>query len=316
VDKVGIDRAITAESLRDTEVEATYSGVTSFLRRKYSKQLEGVDVAVVGIPFDLATSNRPGARAGPNAVRAASAMQAWERPYGWDIDPREELSIIDYGDLSFDFGRPDVIDAVITEQIDEILTAGATTLALGGDHYVTYPVLKAVAKHHGPLSLVHFDAHSDTWEDEEGRLFDHGTMFRQAADEGLVIPERSAQIGIRTHNPDTMGFQIFDAPMVHSQSLAETAAAIREVVGDNPVYLTFDIDCLDPAFAPGTGTPVSGGLSSAQALELLRGLRGLNFVAGDVVEVAPAYDVGQITALAAAHVGYEFLALFATRGRA
>ena len=308
-----IDLAITAESLNSDDAEPTYSGVQSFLRRKYTKQLEGVDVAVLGIPFDLATTNRPGARFGPSAVRSASAVMAWERPYGWEFDPRKVMSIVDYGDLSFDFAKPDTIAAEIERQVAAILETDTAPLSLGGDHYVSYPILKAIHAKHGPVSLIHFDAHSDTWEDEEARLYSHGTMFWHAAREGLVVPQESAQIGIRTHNDHTMDFNIFDAPWVHGHDIQTLCNEVRTIVGDRKAYLTFDIDCLDPAFAPGTGTPVSGGLSSAQALAILRGLRGLNFVGGDVVEVAPAYDVGQVTALAAAHVACEFLALYAAR---
>lgn len=308
-----IDQAITTESLRSGKAEPTYSGVQSFLRRKYSKDLSGVDIAVLGIPLDLATSNRPGARFGPAAVRSASAIMAWERPYGWEFDPREVLSIIDYGDVYFDFGRPEQIATAIERQVARILDSGATVLSLGGDHYVTYPVLKALVAKHGPLSLVHFDAHSDSWPDEKGRLYSHGTMFWHAAREKIVVPEASVQIGIRTYNADSSGFNIIDAPRVHASGIDSLCEDVRRIVGDNKAYLTFDIDCLDPAFAPGTGTPVSGGLTTAQALRALRGLRGIDFVGGDVVEVSPAYDSGQITALAAAHVAYEFLALYAAR---
>jgi agmatinase len=308
-----IDLAITAQTLNSDQAEPTYSGVQSFVRRRYTKDLEEADIAVFGIPLDLATTNRPGARFGPAAVRAASLTMAWERPYGWEFDPRKTLSIVDYGDLNFDFARPDRIPAEIERQVSAILKQNTATLALGGDHYVSYPILKAIHEHQGPVALVHFDAHSDTWADEDDRLYSHGTMFWHAAREGLVIPEKSVQIGIRTHNPETMGFNIFDAPWVHAHSVDALCAEVRRIVGNHPAYLTFDIDCLDPAFAPGTGTPVSGGLSSAQALAILRGLRGLDFVGADVVEVAPAYDVGQVTALAAAHIGYEFLALYAAR---
>ena len=308
-----IDQAITTGTLKSTDSEPTYSGVLSFLRRKYSKDLKGADVAVVGIPLDLATTNRPGARFGPAAVRSASIGMAWERPYGWDFDPREVLCIIDYGDLLFDFGRPEEVAPAIERQIGAILSSGVAPLSIGGDHYISHPVLRAIHAQHGPVSLVHFDAHSDTWDDEKGRVYDHGTMFRVAAQEGIVTPEKSVQIGFRTHNPETLGFNIFDAPWVHEHGVELLLDEVRQIVGDNKAYLTFDIDCLDPAFAPGTGTPVSGGLTMAQTLQILRGLRGLNFVGGDVVEVAPAYDIGQITALAAAHIAYEFLALYAAR---
>ncbi|MEM9385383.1 MAG: agmatinase [Pseudomonadota bacterium] len=308
-----IDHAISGGPLRGERVEPTYSGVQSFLRRKYTRDLTGAELAVVGVPFDLATTNRSGARGGPAAVRAASAVMAWERPYGMAFDPRTELAVIDYGDVLFDFGHPEQIEARITEQFAHIIDADVATLALGGDHYVTYPILKAMHARHGSLALLHFDAHSDTWEDEPGRVHDHGTMFRHAANEGLVDPAHSVQIGIRTHNPDTMGFTILDAPFVHREGVAATVERARERLHGQKVYLSFDIDCLDPAYAPGTGTPVSGGLSSAQALAILRAMMGLDFIGADVVEVAPAYDHAQMTALAAAHIAYEFMGLYSAR---
>ena len=308
-----VDLAISAGTLRSDESEPTWSGVQSFLRRKYTKDLQGADLAIVGLPFDLATTNRPGARFGPAAVRSASAIMAWDRPYGCDFDPRKELSIIDYGDFVFDFARPDIIADELERQVSTLLNSNVAMLGLGGDHFVTYPILKAIHARHGPVSLIHFDAHTDTWEDAENRIYSHGTMFWHAAREGLVVPEESVQIGIRTHNAETLGFNIFDAPWVHEHDAASLCAEVRKIVGNRKAYLTFDIDCLDPAFAPGTGTPVSGGLSTAQALQILRGLRGIDLVGGDVVEVAPAYDVGQVTALAAAHIAYEILALYAAR---
>ena len=305
------DLAFTARSNKGHTDEHTFSGALSFLRRRYSKDLTDVDVAVVGVPFDLATTNRPGARFGPAAIRAASAIMAWDRPYGWGYDPRERLSIVDYGDVSFDFAHGERIPGIIEEQISAIVRAGVAPLSLGGDHWVSLPALRAVHRRHGPLSLVHFDAHTDTWEDEPGRHYHHGTMFRHAADEGLIVPGRSVQIGIRTHNPDTMGFHILDAPRVHAGGTQPVIDAVRELTAGHKVYLTFDIDCLDPAFAPGTGTPVSGGLSSAQAIAILSGLAGIDVVGADVVEVAPAYDSAQTTALAAAHIGFLILGLYA-----
>jgi agmatinase len=186
-------------------------------------------------------------------------------------------------------------------------------LTFGGDHFISYPLLKAHARKYGTLSLIHFDAHSDTWPDEEGKRVDHGTMFWHAAREGLVDPARSVQIGLRTTNDDHMGFQVLDARQVHRRGCEAIVEAIRARVGDNPVYLTFDIDCLDPAFAPGTGTPVCGGLSTVQALEILGGLRGINLVGMDVVEVAPAYDHADVTSLAAATLAMEMLCLYAAR---
>ncbi|HLS69264.1 MAG TPA: agmatinase [Kiloniellales bacterium] len=306
------DQAFVATSSKGTTQEQTFAGALSFLRRRYSKDLTDVDLAVMGVPFDLATTNRPGARFGPQAVRAASAIMAWARPYGLSFDPRDVLSIIDTGDCVFDPFHPASVPAAIEAAAGRVVEAGVGLLSIGGDHFISYPLLKAHAARHGPLALLHFDAHSDTWTGEENDI-NHGTMFWHAQREGLVDPACSVQIGIRTHNDESHGFTILDAPWVHRHGIDAVIARIREAVGDRKVYLTFDIDGLDPAYAPGTGTPVVGGLTSAQALGILRGLQGLDFVGFDVVEVAPAYDHGQITALAAAQIGFEFLALYATR---
>ena len=307
------DHAITRDSLYGTTAEPTYGGVTSFMRRKYTRDLDGVDVAVMGVPFDTATTNRPGARLGPRAIRNASTIMAWEKPYGMAFDPFDKLAVADIGDCLFDHGKPQSVPDAIEQYAGKILEQGSALLTLGGDHFISYPLLKAHAKKHGaPLSLLHFDAHSDTWADEDNRI-DHGTMFFWAAKNGIVDPATSVQVGLRTENPDTMGFNIIDGPRVHEIGTGAVVSAIRETVGDRPVYLTFDIDCLDPSHAPGTGTPVCGGLTSHQALSILRGLDGINVVGMDVVEVAPAYDVGEITALAAAHIAMEMLYLFACR---
>jgi agmatinase len=308
----GNDRAFTAAGLKGTDSEPAFAGALSFMRRKYSRDLAGVDVAVCGYPLDTATTNRPGARLGPRAIRAASSHNAWARPYGCAFDPFDELAVVDYGDCAWDHGRPEAIPAAIEAHAGGILDSGAALLALGGDHFISYPLLKAQARRHGPLSLIHFDAHSDTWNDAGGSgRVDHGTMFYHAAQEGLVDPSRSVQVGLRTHNDDLLGFHVLDAPYVHDNGVARVAAEIRRVVGAHKAYLTFDIDCLDPSFAPGTGTPVPGGLSSAQAIAILKGLAGIAFVGMDIVEVAPAYDLSEITALAAAHIAHEWLALFA-----
>jgi len=307
------DHAITRDSLYGTTAEPTYGGVTSFMRRKYTRDLDGVDVAVMGVPFDTATTNRPGARLGPRAIRNASTIMAWEKPYGMAFDPFDKLAVADIGDCLFDHGKPQSVPDAIEQYAGKILEQGSALLTLGGDHFISYPLLKAHASKHGaPLSLLHFDAHSDTWADEDNRI-DHGTMFFWAAKNGIVDPATSVQVGLRTENPDTMGFNIIDGPRVHEIGTGAFVSAIRETVGDRPVYLTFDIDCLDPSHAPGTGTPVCGGLTSHQALSILRGLDGINVVGMDVVEVAPAYDVGEITALAAAHIAMEMLYLFACR---
>jgi agmatinase len=307
------DQAMTRDSLYGTAAESTYAGITSFMRRRYSRDLRGVDVAVSGVPFDTATSNRPGARFGPRGIRAASSGIAWERHWPWTFDPFDHLAVIDYGDCDFDFGSPHSVPESIEAHAEQILNAGSAMLTFGGDHFISYPLLKAHARKHGTLSLIHFDAHSDTWPDEEGKRVDHGTMFWHAAREGLVDPARSVQIGLRTTNDDHMGFQVLDARQVHRRGCEAIVEAIRARVGDNPVYLTFDIDCLDPAFAPGTGTPVCGGLSTVQALEILGGLRGINLVGMDVVEVAPAYDHAEVTSLAAATLAMEMLCLYAAR---
>ena len=311
MDKHDSDHAITRESLYGTTPEPTYAGVTSFMRRKYTKDLAGVDVAVLGVPLDTATTNRPGSRFGPRAIRNASTIMAWERPYGMEFDPFDKLAVADVGDCFFDFGRPEKVPDEIEAHAFNIIKEGPALLTLGGDHFVSYPLLKAHARKHGkPLSLLHFDAHSDTWSDENDRI-DHGTMFYWAAKNGIVDPATSVQIGLRTTNHDTMGFNVIDADTVHEQGVAAVTERARQYLGDRPVYVTFDIDCLDPSFAPGTGTPVCGGLSSHQAMSILRGLKGIDVVGMDIVEVAPAYDVGEITALAAAHLAMEILYLFA-----
>jgi agmatinase len=311
--KASGDNAITRDSLYGTTPEPTYAGITSFMRRKYTRDLTGVDVVVTGVPFDTATTNRPGARLGPRAIRNASSIMAWEKMYGMEFDPFDKLAVIDYGDCYFDHGRPQGVPDEIEAHAYDIISRGPGLLTLGGDHFIAYPLIKAhVKKHGGPLSLLHFDAHSDTWADEAGRI-DHGTMFYFAAKEGLVDPATSAQIGLRTTNPDTLGFNVLDAPWVHAHGIDATVKKTRKILGDKPVYLSFDIDCLDPSYAPGTGTPVCGGLTSHQTIQILRGLQGINVVGMDIVEVAPAYDVAEITALAATQLAMEMLYLYANR---
>ncbi len=314
VEKTGGDRAFTAQSLYSMGSEATYAGALSFMRRRYSRDLAGVDVAVSGVPLDLATTNRPGARFGPSGIRRASAMLSWGKPWPWGFDPFEHLAVIDYGDCVFDHGRPGQHVHAIRAHAEILLTAGVSMLTLGGDHFITYPLLLAHHQVHGPLSLVHFDAHSDSWAEDEKRL-DHGTMFYHAAREGLVDPTRSVQVGIRTHNDDTHGFHILDAGWVHAQGPAVVTAEIRRIIGDHKAYLTFDVDCLDPSCAPGTGTPVAGGLSTALALAILRGLKDIRFVGMDVVEVAPVYDVADITSLTAATIALDYLCILARQRR-
>lgn len=311
--KDGNDRALMRDDLFGTKPEPTYAGITSFMRRKYSKNFDGVDVAVTGIPFDTATTNRPGARFGPRSIRAASTVMAWERPYGMAFDPFDRLAVVDCGDCYFDFGDAAAVPDAIEQHAFRIIDQGTALLSLGGDHFVSYPLLKAHAAKHGkPLSLLHFDAHSDTWDDDNDRV-DHGTMFYWATKYGIVDPATSVQVGIRTRNQDTLGFNVLDAPWVHRHGIDATIARTREALDDRPVYVTFDIDCLDPSYAPGTGTPVCGGLTTHQALSILRGLAGINILGMDVVEVAPQYDVAEITSLAAAHIAMEMLCLYASR---
>ena len=239
------DHALTARSPYGLRDETTYAGVLSFLRRPYTRNLEGVDVAVTGIPFDLATTNRPGARFGPRAVRASSAQLSWGPPWPWGFDPTKRLAIVDTGDCVLDHGRPADSPARIERHAADILDAGASMLAIGGDHFITLPLLRAHAARFGPLALLHFDAHSDTWKDEDGRI-DHGTMFWHAVREGIVDVARSVQIGIRTHNEDRLGFTWLDAAWVHEHGPAATARETIRIVGDAKAYLTFDIDCPRP----------------------------------------------------------------------
>jgi agmatinase len=309
------DFAFTRESLLGTQAERSYAGVTSFMRRRYSRDLTGVDLVFSGIPFDTATSNRPGARFGPRGLRTASAGMSWERHWPWEFDPFDHLAAIDYGDCAFNFADPANVPAEIEAHADHILEHGCAMMTLGGDHFISYPLIKAHARKFGPLSLIHFDAHTDTWSDPDEKHIDHGTMFYHAARQNLVDPASSVQIGIRTTNDDTLGFKIIDARRVHALGVDSIASAIKARVGGRPAYLSFDIDCLDPAYAPGTGTPVSGGLTSFQALEILRALRGINLIGMDLVEVSPPYDHADITSLVGGALAMEMVCLYAWRHR-
>jgi agmatinase len=309
-----VDIALTRRG-RGHAFENPFGGATSFLRRPYTKDLAGVDVAVTGVPFDMATTHRPGTRFGPRAIREASTLQTYEPPYGWPVDPMTECQVVDYGDCPFDYADIPAFPEALRRHCATILASGAACLALGGDHYVSLPLLRAHAEVHGPLALVQFDAHSDTWEEGGEARIDHGTMFARAVREGLIDTERSVQVGIRTTNDDRRGIAWIDAPTVHEIGPRETARRIVERVGDAKTYLTFDIDCLDPAFAPGTGTPVWGGLSSAQATAILHGLTGLHVVGMDVVEVSPPYDPTGATAIAGAHAATELLCVWAAGRR-
>lgn len=290
--------------------EMTYGGALSFLRRPYTRDLEGVDVAVWGVPFDAAVTYRPGCRLGPRAIRAASVQLAELSAFPWGFDPFDVLAVVDRGDVMLDPHHPEAIAPAIQAEAAAILAGGAKSLALGGDHFVAWPLLRAHAAVHGPVALIQFDAHGDLWPDDPGRI-DHGTMMGRAITEGLVDASRSAQVGIRTFHDQDMELEILTAPWVHRHGVDPVIDALRTRVGDAPVYISFDIDVLDPAFAPGTGTPVAGGLASWQALEILRGLKGSNLVGLDVVEVSPPFDVSEVTAIAAATVAHDWLCLLA-----
>jgi agmatinase len=302
------DGAIRRDSLYGSSIENTYAGVLSFMRRKYTRDLAGADVVVSGVPLDLAVTFRPGARLGPQAIRAASVQLAELKPFPWGFDPFENLAVIDYGDCWLDAHNPLTVTATISRHARDILASGAKMLTFGGDHYITYPLLAAHAERYGkPLSVIHFDAHCDTWPDVSPESLNHGTMFFKAIKDGLIDPKRSVQIGIRTWNDDFMGVNILDAPWIHAHGPQATLERILEIVGDYPTYLTFDIDCLDPAYAPGTGTPVPAGLTSAQALHIVRGMEPVKLIGMDVVEVSPPFDHSEITALAAAHIAADLL---------
>lgn len=288
-----------------------YSGMQSFMGRPYYRDLSNpdVDIVVSGVPYDLATTGRSGARFGPQGIRAATYNLSWEEerwPYNFNVF--EKLGVIDWGDVEFTPGDCVHFVEALESHADKVLEADKTMLTLGGDHYITLPLLRAHARKFGPMALIHFDAHTDI--DEQGGFYDHGTMFHTALEEGLLIPEKSIQIGIRTWlDRAEHPYHVIDAAEANDMPVAEISQKIRDVVGETQAYLTFDIDCLDPAYAPGTGTPVCGGLTTDRAMKLIRGLKGLNIVGMDVAEVAPAYDHADITSLAGATLALEMLYL-------
>jgi agmatinase len=309
-----VDRALDSDFRYGQSTEPNYSGVVSFLRRVYSRDPSGFDVTVWGVPLDTTVSNRPGTRFGPRAIREASTILDGDPVYPFGLDIFAELSVCDSGDAVFDYGYPAEMPAAIEAQAAARLATGAHLLTLGGDHFLTYPVLKALVKKLGrPVALLHFDAHQDTWDDVDDARIDHGTMISRAVADGLIIPEKSIQVGIRTHAPADRGIAVVSGFDVADLGPAATASRILAHIGDTPVYLTFDIDALDPAYAPGTGTPVCGGLSTREALAILRRLEPLDLKGGDVVEVSPPYDHAGVTALAGATIAQYYLGLLSAR---
>jgi len=308
----------------DASLAPRYTGVRTFARLPHVIEPDGVDAAVVGVPFDTATSFRPGARFGPEGIRAGSLLL---RPYHppLAVDVFASQSLVDWGDLAVTPGNAEKTAAQIHAGLAPLVAAGITPLVLGGDHSIVLGELRAHAERHGPLGLVLIDAHADTWDQYYGERYFHGTPFRRALEEGLLAPERSTLVGMRgplygpadLEEPRDWGFEILACDRLRTLAPAAYGQLVRERAGGGPLFLSFDIDAIDPAFAPATGTPEVAGLLPHEALALLRALAGLSFVGFDVVEVAPAYDgPGQQTAVLAAAIAYELLALRAVAGSA
>jgi guanidinobutyrase len=291
-----------------------FGGIATFMRLPLITDLSQLDVAVVGVPFDIGTSNRPGARFGPRGIRSESVLL---RPYNMATRaaPFDHLRIADTGDVATNpYNLLDSVDR-IEAHYDALMAAKLITLTMGGDHTIVLPILRSLVKRHGPVGLIHIDAHTDINDTMFGERIAHGTPFRRAMEEGLLDPLRVTQIGVRGTGyaaddfdwSRDQGFTVVQAEECWGKSLAPLMDQVRARVGDGPVYLSFDIDGLDPSFAPGTGTPEIGGLTIWQALEIIRGCRGLNLVGGDLVEVAPVYDATGNTSLVAANLLYEML---------
>ena len=295
-----------------------FAGIKTYLRLPHLQATQGIDFAVVGVPWDGATSYRTGQRLGPDAIRKVSVTL---RPYNLALDVGifEHCCGVDYGDLSVVPGYIEDTYDKIEAELCPLVEAGVIPVAMGGDHSITLPELRAIAKTHGPVALIHLDSHTDTNDQYFGRPYYHGSMFRRAVEENILLPANSIQVGMRgsvysknAYDESTsLGFKVVTMSAVRQIGLQRLIEIIKGRVGPNKVFVTFDIDVVDPAFAPGTGTPEVGGLTSSEAIELIRGLKGLNFVGFDVVEVLPDYDVAEITALLAANVIYEFLSLIA-----
>jgi agmatinase len=289
-----------------------FAGPATFARLPRLDQVDRCDVAVVGVPFDSGVSYRPGARFGPSAVREASRLL---RPYNpaLDVSPFAAQQVADAGDIAcnpFDIGEA---VETIEHAAGELQDAGARLVTIGGDHTIALPLLRSVARRRGPVALLHFDAHLDTWDTYFGAEYTHGTPFRRAVEEGILDTSALSHVGTRgplygkqdLTDDEKMGFGIVTSADVMRRGVDEVAQQLRERVGDRPLYISIDIDVLDPAHAPGTGTPEAGGLTSRELLEILRGLASCNLVSADVVEVAPAYDHAEITSVAASHTAYE-----------
>jgi agmatinase len=305
----------------DASVVPRFSGLATFARLPTSDQVQRWDIGVVGVPFDGGTSYRPGARFGPSAVRQGSRLL---RPYNPALEalPFERAQVVDAGDIACTPFSTEEAVVQIEAGAGALLQEGSRLLAIGGDHTIALPLLRATARRHGPLALVHFDAHLDTWDTYFGQRFTHGTPFRRAWEEGLLLRDHSTHVGLRgplysdadLSDDSAMGFAQITTDQVAEQGVAEVVRHMLARVGDAPVYVSVDIDVLDPAHAPGTGTPEAGGLTSRELLALVRGLRSASVVGGDVVEVSPAYDHAEITAIAAAHVLYDLVTIMASAG--
>jgi agmatinase len=280
----------------------------SYLGRPLSRDPDDADVFVVGLPYDLGTSGRAGTRDGPGGIRSASANLRWEeKRWPWDFNVFDRIRVADYGDIEVPTGNHEAFFERVLSEYEVLHKAGKKVLSLGGDHFVTLPLLRVHHRQFGKMAMIHFDAHTDTYE-EKGAVYNHGSMFYHAPREGLIDADKSIQIGIRTEYTESRHeFEVISAAVANDLSLEFITERIHQRVGDTPCYLTFDIDCLDPAFAPGTGTPVVGGLSSDRALKIIRGLQGINLVGMDLVEVAPSYDHAEITSLAGATLALEML---------
>ncbi|MBB6171518.1 agmatinase [Nocardiopsis mwathae] len=295
-----------------------FAGPATFARLPRIDEVEHADIAVVGVPFDTGVSYRPGARFGPSAIREASRLL---RPYnpGLDVAPFAELQVADGGDIAVNpFSIGDAVET-IEDAAQAFAKAGTRLVTLGGDHTIALPLLRSLYRRHGPIAMLHFDAHLDTWDTYFGEPYTHGTPFRRAVEEGILDTEAISHVGTRgplygkkdLEDDRRFGFGIVTSADVMRKGVDEITDALRQRIGSRPLYVSVDIDVLDPAHAPGTGTPEAGGLTSRELLEILRGLADCNLVGADVVEVAPAYDHAQITATAASHVAYDLVSVLA-----